>query len=76
MCNDKIYDFSSYGRIRRYVTNREVCDDCYIEVVKFVNNAHNNHPNNSDAADRAAKCVHPKGYIKSVRVCGLCGKQL
>lgn len=22
------------------------------------------------------KCVHPKGYIKSVRICGFCGEQL
>lgn len=21
-------------------------------------------------------CVHPRGYIKSIRVCGLCGKQV
>lgn len=21
-------------------------------------------------------CIHPRGYIKSVRICGLCGKQL
>lgn len=23
-----------------------------------------------------AKCTHPTGYIKSVRICGLCGEQL
>ncbi len=27
------------------------------------------------AAD-AERCVHPQGYIKSVRICGLCGEQL
>ncbi len=24
----------------------------------------------------AERCVHPQGYIKSVRICGLCGEQL
>jgi len=23
----------------------------------------------------AKKCTHPQGYIKSVRICGLCGEQ-
>ena len=27
--------------------------------------------------DGTAKCcVHPRGYIKSVRICGLCGEQM
>jgi len=30
-------------------------------------------PNQEDSAD---KCTHPTGYIKSVRICGLCGEQL
>ena len=24
----------------------------------------------------AKRCVHPQGYIKSVRICGLCGEQM
>ncbi len=24
----------------------------------------------------AEKCVHPQGYIKSIRICGLCGEQM
>ena len=24
----------------------------------------------------AESCVHPRGYIKSVQICGLCGEQL
>ena len=27
-------------------------------------------------ADAESRCVHPQGYIKSVRICGLCGEQL
>ena len=28
----------------------------------------------NDLADK--ECTHPKGYIKSVRICGACGEQL
>lgn len=41
MCNKEILDTSGYGRIRRFITNREVCDRCYMKVTKFVNDAHN-----------------------------------
>jgi len=27
-------------------------------------------------SDGEGRCVHPKGYIKSVRICGLCGEQV
>ena len=30
----------------------------------------------SGVAADAERCVHPQGYIKSIRVCGLCGEQL
>jgi len=28
------------------------------------------------AVDAESRCVHPNGYIKSVRICGLCGEQM
>ncbi len=42
--------------------------DSYIDVLKG--------ENESGVAADAERCVHPQGYIKSVRVCGLCGEEL
>ena len=40
----------------------EEIDRCFIE------------PSQQDNSPDA-KCTHPKGYIKSIRICGLCGEQ-
>jgi len=32
--------------------------------------------NHAIHSDGKGRCVHPRGYIKSVRVCGLCGEQV
>jgi len=29
-----------------------------------------------NTVDAEKSCTHPNGYIKSVRICGLCGEQL
>lgn len=38
------------------------CDQCYHD------------PKFKDSPDK--ECTHPRGYIKSVRICGACGEQL
>ncbi len=53
------------------IRDSEVCSDkCYDLYMN------NEDENESGVAADAERYVHPQGYIKSVRVCGLCGEQL
>ena len=48
------------------------CDQCYYDPKFATTERDNRQP--EDSLDK--KCTHPRGYIKSVRICGLCGEQL
>lgn len=48
------------------------CEQCHYNP-KFEDNKQENRQL-KDSPDK--ECTHPRGYIKSVRVCGACGEQL
>ncbi len=52
----------------------------YVKIIekieKVIKLLEKNAPQPPVEEGNAKPCVHPSEYIKSIRVCGLCGKQL
>jgi len=55
---------------------KEESDLSYWESAANIVNKITSQPENTVDGAGESRCSHPQGYIKSVRICGLCGEQM